>query len=118
MNEWFRGTEAGGSNTEPLPCRLRQLPDPDYWCFPVIEELNFSDNQLEGCLQLPHVKGLRCLRVGGNQLTQLPHHWERFKDTLRILDVSNNPLELLPSGGDCRSVKKSLELKPRAYSLT
>lgn len=82
-----------------------------------IEELNLSDNQLEGSLQaeVRHLKNLRVLNLSNNRFTGIPAEVGQLSN-LEILDLSNNTLTGLPYELGNLSHLKILNLKGNKYA--
>jgi len=83
-----------------------------------IEELNLSNNLLEGSLQaeVRHLQNLRVLNLSNNEFTGLPAEVGQLKN-LEVLDLSNNDLTGLPNELGNLSKLKFLNLKGNNYSV-
>ncbi|RJR14294.1 hypothetical protein C4585_00515 [Candidatus Parcubacteria bacterium] len=82
-----------------------------------LEELNLSNNTLEGALQaeIRHLQRLKVLDISNNKFTGVPAEIGQLKD-LEILDLSNNQLTGLPYELGNLSKLKVLDLSGNAYS--
>lgn len=82
-----------------------------------IEELNLSDNNLDGALQaeVRHLQNLKILDLSNNQFTGVPAEIGQLKN-LEVLDLSNNKLIGLPYELGNLSNLKLLNLKGNNYS--
>ena len=82
---------------------------PEWWKnFTQIRKLNFADNNVSkiGTEFIPMGENLVELRCPSNSLTQINFFFSRFVN-LKILDVSNNPVEILPAVlGSCTSLEE------------
>ena len=82
---------------------------PEWWKnFTQIRKLNFADNNVSkfGTEFIPMGETLVELRCPSNSLTQVNFFFSRFVN-LKILDVSNNPIETLPTVlGCCTSLEE------------
>ncbi len=81
-----------------------------------IEELNLSDNNLEGALQaeVRHLQNLKVLNLSNNQFTGVPAEVGQLKN-LEVLDLSNNQLTGLPHELGNLSNLKVLNLRGNNY---
>ena len=81
------------------------------------EELNLSNNQLDGALQaeVRHLQNLRVLDLSDNQFTGVPAEVGQLSK-LEILDLSNNKLTGLPHELGNLSNLKLLNLRGNQYS--
>ena len=84
-----------------------------------IQELDLSDNKLEGSLQaeVRHLQNLKILDLSHNQFTGVPAEIGQLKN-LEILNLSNNKLTGLPYELGNLSNLKILNLKGNDYSKT
>lgn len=82
-----------------------------------IEELNLSQNQLEGSLQaeIRHLQNLRVLNLSHNHFTGVPAEVGQLSN-LEVLDLSDNQLTGLPYELGNLSNLKELNLKGNAYA--
>ena len=84
-----------------------------------IEELNVSNNKLEGSLQgeVRFLQNLKVLNLSNNNFTGLPAEIGQLKN-LEVLNVSNNSLTGLPNELGNLSNLKVLNLKGNDYSTS
>lgn len=82
-----------------------------------IEELNLSNNALDGSLQaeVRHLQNLRVLNLSNNKFTGVPAEVGQLKN-LEILDLSNNKLTGLPYELGNLSKLKLLDISGNAYA--
>ncbi len=82
-----------------------------------IEELNLSNNSLDGSLQaeVRHLQNLKVLNLSNNKFTGVPAEVGQLKN-LEVLDLSNNQLTGLPYELGNLSKLKLLDLSGNAYS--
>jgi len=82
-----------------------------------IEELNLSNNNLEGALQaeIRHLQNLKVLNLSSNRFTGVPAEIGQLKE-LEVLDLSNNLLTGLPYELGNLSKLKLLDLSGNNYS--
>lgn len=82
-----------------------------------LEELDVSDNQLEGAIQaeIRQLSGLKILKAGRNQMTGVPAEIGQLKN-LEVLDLSDNQLTGLPNELGALPKLKILNLSGNAYS--
>ena len=78
--------------------RLNNLPREFFTSFVKLTQLNLTNNNLN---ELPegasHCTNLEILLLGQNSLNDLPADVEASSETLRIVDISQNPFHNLPS---------------------
>lgn len=82
-----------------------------------IEELNLSNNSLEGALQaeVRHLENLKVLNLSNNKFTGVPAEVGQLKN-LEVLNLSNNKLTGLPYELGNLSKLKLLDISGNAYS--
>jgi len=82
-----------------------------------IEELNLSNNVLDGALQaeIRHLQNLKVLNLSNNTFTGVPAEIGQLKN-LEVLDLSNNKLTGLPYELGNLSKLKLLDISGNAYS--
>ncbi len=124
----FSGTPSGTTNVEPgSTTSTRGVLDlsgqgltkaPNYiFARTDIEELNLSNNALDGALQaeVRHLQNLRVLNLSNNTFTGVPAEIGQLKN-LEVLDLSNNKLTGLPYELGNLSKLKLLDISGNAYS--
>ena len=82
-----------------------------------IEELNLSNNLLDGALQaeVRHLQNLKVLNLSNNKFTGVPAEVGQLKN-LEVLDLSDNQLTGLPNELGKLSNLKLLDVSGNAYS--
>ncbi len=82
-----------------------------------IEELNLSNNALDGSLQaeVRHLQNLKVLNLSNNKFTGVPAEIGQLKN-LEVLNLSNNKLTGLPYELGNLSKLKLLDISGNAYS--
>jgi len=96
--------------------RLEKIPE---YVFSAnnLHELDISRNRLTGAIQaeIGHLKNLRVLKAGDNQMTGVPAEIGRL-EKLEVLDLSNNRLTGLPHElGNLKNLK-TLDISGNDYS--
>lgn len=82
-----------------------------------IDELNLSDNEIDGALQaeIRNLKNLKVLNLNNNKFTGVPAEVGQLTN-LEILDLSNNPVTGLPYEIQNLKKLKILDLRGTNYS--
>lgn len=109
-------TVPGGSSVDLSGRGLKKAPE-DIFDRTDIQDLNLSNNQIEGSLQaeVRNLQNLKVLNLSNNQFSGVPAEIGQLKN-LEILNLANNLITGLPYELANLSKLKILNLKGNAYS--